>query len=57
MEEHAWSLSLRRRVAFQWFLTAFSVRPVMTLAMSAHLQAVALYLFKPAFSSKIKVRG
>lgn len=33
----AWSLSLRRSVAFQWFLTAFSVRPEMTLAMSAHL--------------------
>ena len=33
------SLSLRRSVAFQWFFTAFSVRPVMTLAMSAHLHA------------------
>ena len=28
--------SLRRRVAFQWFLTAFSVRPGICLAMSAH---------------------
>ena len=27
--------SLRRRVAFQWFLTAFSVRPLIRLAMSA----------------------
>lgn len=32
------SPSLRRSVAFQWFFTAFSVRPRMTFAMSAHLR-------------------
>ncbi len=31
--------SLRRSVAFQWFFTAFSVRPTITFAMSAHLLA------------------
>lgn len=31
--------SLRRNVAFQWFFTAFSVRPTITFAMSAHLLA------------------
>ena len=35
--------SLRRSVAFQWFLTAFSVRPSMTLAMSAHLLPTRLW--------------
>ena len=29
---------VRRRVAFQWFFTEFSVRPGRCLAMSAHLQ-------------------
>lgn len=34
----AWSESLRRSVAFQWFFTAFSVRPDSSLAISAHLK-------------------
>ena len=34
----AWSESRRRSVAFQWFFTAFSVRPDSSLAMSAHLK-------------------
>lgn len=30
-------LSLRLRVAFQWFLMALSVRPLSSLASAAHL--------------------
>ena len=41
LRETRWLLALllvRRRVAFQWFFTEFSVRPGRCLAMSAHLQ-------------------
>ena len=41
-------LLVRRRVAFQWFFTEFSVRPGSCLAMSAHLQGkVSPYLHVP----------
>ena len=35
-------LLVRRRVAFQWFFTEFSVRPGRCLAMSAHLQETSV---------------
>ena len=37
-------LLVRRRVAFQWFFTEFSVRPGSCLAMSAHLQGTSVSL-------------